>query len=114
MKRIEDERREAHQEVPWKIDALNLDTGPARDLHVDESERNRYSRAAFKHLVEKAVAGVVVAIAVAGEAFFIEEICVQHVDRGFGGACVLQAPARDEAFTGGRAHVVESLKGRGR
>src|SRR6187431_952776 len=110
MKRIEDERREAHQEVPWEIDALNLDTGPARDLHVDESQRNRYPRAAFEHLVEKAVAGVVVAIAVAGEAFLIEEICVQHVDRGFRGACVLQASARDKPLTCRGAHIVESLK----
>ena len=68
MKRIEDERREAHEEVPRKVHAFDLNARSARHFHVDERERNRDARAALEHFVEKAVARIVVAIAVAREA----------------------------------------------
>src|SRR5262249_30708085 len=50
------------------------------DLHVHERERDWNARAPIEHLVEAAVAGILVMAVVAGEAELAEEVRVQRHD----------------------------------
>jgi hypothetical protein len=113
MKRIEDERREAHEKVPRKIHPFDLDAGAPRHFHVDERERNRNTCPALEHFVEKAVARIVVAIAISGKPFLVEQVRVQDVYRCFRCPRVLQAAACDQPFVRSSAHRVEFLEIRG-
>ena len=100
MERIENHRGASHQKVPGKIHAVDMKARPPRHFHVNQRERNGNAGAPLQHLVEEAVAGVVVSLAVAGEALFVEQIRVEHVDGGLRGARILQAAAGRPAGRG--------------
>ena len=72
----------ADEEVTGEVDALGADAGSARDLDVDEAERDRNAGPPIEHLVEAAVPRIVVAIAVAGEPQLGEQVLVERVDAG--------------------------------
>ena len=64
-----------------KVDAGHPQAGPARDLEVDHREGDRDAGAAIEHLVQEAVARIVVLLAVAGEPLLVVEVLVEHADR---------------------------------
>jgi hypothetical protein len=53
---------------------------PARDLHVDERERDGNAEAPFEHAVEEAVPEIVIVRVIAGEALVLEQQAVQRRD----------------------------------
>ena len=86
VERIEDHRRpggvvagDTQQEVPGERDALDVEPGAARHVHVDDRQRDGNPEAPLEDDVEEAVAEVVVVGAIAEEALAIEE---QAVERG--------------------------------
>src|SRR5918992_19342 len=110
MKRVENERREAHEEVPGKIHTINLDTRAPRDFHVHERERNRYTCPPLEHFVEKAVAGVVVPVAVSSEAFLVEQVGVQYIDGRLRFPRILKASACHQPLVRGGSHRIELVE----
>ena len=70
--------RRPDQEMARKIHAFEPESGPRRDLQIDDRECDRNARAPRHDVVEKAVARIVVARFVAAEAFLVEQ---QHVER---------------------------------
>ena len=65
-----------------EVDAFDLKPGAPRDLHVEERQRDRNAGPAVEHLVEKAVARILVRGFVAGETELAEQIVVQRQDAG--------------------------------
>ena len=63
----------AHDEVPGQADAGDLESDAPADLHEHQRQRDRDAEAAVEDLVQAAVAGVVVRLGVAAEAFFLEQ-----------------------------------------
>ena len=80
--RIDDHRPlapvDAQEEVPRKPDARGGHVGAAGDLEGDDRERDRDAGAAVEHVVEEAVAGVVVVVLVAVEADLLEQEAAQR------------------------------------
>ena len=106
MERIDEQgmgrQQDADHEVAGKADALHLEAGAPRDLHEDGGERDRDAGATVDHLVEVAVAGVVVLVDVAAEAQLLEQVAVERHDRALGTRLVVEPlPERD-------AHLVEA------
>ena len=66
------------QEVAGEVDALHRQPGAPRHLHVDQRQRDRDPGAALEHLVEEAVARILVVHLVADEAHLAEKILVQR------------------------------------
>ena len=66
------------QEVPRERDPLRCEADLLRELDVEHRERDRYAAPRAQHLVQVAVARVVVVVDVAGEAQLVEEEPVQH------------------------------------
>src|SRR4051812_16906632 len=88
VKGVDDQPLAADQEMPGEVDALDIEPGPARDLHVDDSQRDRNAGAAIEHLVQEAVTGIAVVAAVAGELQLLEQEAIERlysertIDRG--------------------------------
>ena len=85
MERVDDELfrvrlRAAHEEVAGEIDAVHLQPGTPRDLHVDDRERQRDAGPTFEHLVEAAVSRILVLVAIARETELVEEVFVERLD----------------------------------
>ena len=59
-------------------DAIGLLTQAARDLDVDDRQRDREPPASGKHLVEETVARVVIAFLIAAKAFEFEEAMIER------------------------------------
>ena len=87
MERVDDQifrirqpvpRRAAEQEVAGEVDALDGQPGAPRHLHVDQRQRDRDPGAPIEHLVEEAVARILVVHLVADEAQLAEQIVVQR------------------------------------
>ena len=62
-----------HDEMTREPHAHGLEPGPGRDRHVHDRERDRDAEPAVEHVVEEAVARIVVVLGVAPEAFFLEQ-----------------------------------------
>jgi hypothetical protein len=84
--------------VRRQADALDGQAHAPSDLHRDHRERDRDSESPNQHVVEKAVARVVVLLAVAAEALLLEEEAPQAVQR---------APPPERARAGALGEVVE-------
>ena len=50
------------------------------DLHINNRQRQRYTQLALEHIVEKAVARIVIIIAVSAKTQLIKQITVEHDD----------------------------------
>src|SRR5262245_56397480 len=61
-------------EMSREADALDVEPEPLAHLHQHEAQRDRYAQAAVQHVVEEAVAGVVIVVPIAGEALLDEEV----------------------------------------
>ena len=88
--------RTAQQEMSGKVDALHVQAGPPRDFHVEHRERNRNAGPPIEHLVQKAVARILVVHVVADEAQLLEQVLVErhharHTARDRRAAALLQA-----------------------
>ena len=94
--------RRAQQKVPGEIDPGDAQPGAAGDLEVDDREADRDAGAARQHFVEEAVARIVVALAVAGEA----ELVVEELVEGAKGV-FRRLAARPQARRCRIAHLVE-------
>src|SRR4029453_17414837 len=79
----------ANHEVPGQPDALHLEPRAAADLYVDEREGDRNPGTAVDHLVQVAVARVVVLLAVAAEAELLEQVVVERHNGALRGLLVL-------------------------
>ena len=77
MRRPSEVRRNAKQEVSGEVDALRLQAGAPCHLQVNDRERDGDARAPVQHLVEKAVARIVVVLAVPAEPHLVVEVLVQ-------------------------------------
>ena len=73
-------RTAAQQKVPGKVDALDVDAGAPRDLHVDERQRDRNAGAPIEHVVQEAVARILVLDVVADEPLLVEQVVVERGD----------------------------------
>ena len=86
MERIDDQifatnpAGSAQKEVPREVDTGNPQAGTSCQLEIDDGERDRDAGAAVEHLVEEAVARILVSLAVAAESFFVVEIFVEDLD----------------------------------
>ena len=96
VERVDEQRARGsvhpHHEVSGQADALHLEAGAARDFHEDGGQRDRDARATVEHLVEVAVARVVVALRVAAEALLLEQVVVEGHDRALGSRFVVEPP----------------------
>ena len=70
--------RTSQQEVSWEIDALYVQARAPRHFHVEQRQRNRDAGAALQHLVEEAVAGILVLVLVADEVQLVEQVFVER------------------------------------
>jgi len=66
------------EEVTRKIDAFDLETGAARDLHVQHAQRNRDAGTPLEDFVQEAVARVLIVAGVAAELELVEKEVVQR------------------------------------
>src|SRR5919201_2671406 len=73
--------RAAHEEVAGKVDAVDMQPSTPRNLHVDERQRDGNAGAMVEHLVETAVARILVALA-AGESLLLKKVGVEGADAG--------------------------------
>ena len=73
--------RRAQEEVSGEVHAGDAQAGAARDLEVDHREADRDAGAAIQHFVQKAVARIVVAIAVSAKPLLVVEVLVERADR---------------------------------
>src|SRR5205823_1177627 len=84
VERVDDEFsfREPHlaEEMAGKADALDIQPAALPHLDVDDAERERDARASIEHLVEEAVARIVVVVVIAAEAQLVEEVRVDPAD----------------------------------
>jgi hypothetical protein len=62
-----------HDEMPGQSHAHGLEPGPGRDRYVHDRESDRDAEPAVDHIVEQAVARIVVVLGVAPEAYFLEQ-----------------------------------------
>ena len=72
-------------EVAREAHPLNIQAGVSGDLHVDDGKGDGYADLPVYYVVEEAVAGVVVLLLVASEAFFVEKDVVEGLDGGHDG-----------------------------
>ncbi len=63
-----------------EVDALHVYAGAPADLDVQQGQADRNAGPAIEHLIEEAVAWIVVLRAVAGKAFLVEEEGVHRGD----------------------------------
>ena len=94
----------AHDEVPGQADAVDRQTGAAAHVDIDDGEGNRDADLALQHLVQKAVARVVVVPAVAAQAVFLEETGIEAGNDAM--RLELHAQAARNRFR----HAVEALQ----
>ena len=73
-------RRGADEKVAREVDALEPQPGPPADVHVDDRQRDRNAGAPHQHVVDEAVAGIVVVRLVAVEPEILEQVVVQGGD----------------------------------
>ena len=64
--------------MAWKVDALDLEAGTSRHLHVHDAEGNGNAGASLEDFVQKAVAGVLIVVDVPGEFQLVEEEVIQR------------------------------------
>ena len=83
-----------HQEMPGEGHALGLQAHLGGDLDVQHRQRDGDAAACLQHLVQVAVAPVVVVVDVAGEAQFMEEVGVQKAQALQCAGVAGQAPAQ--------------------
>ena len=78
-----------------EVDPFEPQAGAAPDLEVDHREADRNAEPAIEHLVQEAVARIVVVIAVAAEAELLVEVGVERGDlrRGRRAVCRCSRPA---------------------
>src|SRR5204863_5286839 len=69
--------RAAYEKMTREVDAVDVQPRAPGDFHVDDRQRDRNARAMIEHLVEAAVARILVAL-VAAEALLLEEIRVER------------------------------------
>ena len=67
----------AHNEVPGQADAVDRQSGAAAYVEINDGEGNRDADLALQHLVQKAVARVVVVPEVAAQPVFLEETGIE-------------------------------------
>ena len=98
--------RAAHQKMTREVDAVDVQARAPGDFHVDERQRDRNARAVIEHLVEAAVARILVAL-VAGKALFLEKIGVEraHARERRRIACLLDVAAN--GLRRRRPHAIE-------
>ena len=91
----------AHQEMAGEVDAVDLQPGAPRHLHVDHRERDRNAGAPVEHLVEAAVARVLVPVPVADELQLFEQVALSALiaaeRRGVADVAICRAIARPAA-----------------
>ncbi len=77
--------RQPHQEMAGEGNAFQRQAEPARDLDLHQGQRDRVAQAALEHLVEVAVARVVVLVVVAAVTDLVEQVVVDggHLERPF-------------------------------
>ena len=85
-----------------EVDARDAQPGAPRDLQVDDREADRDAGAPVEHLVQEAVARIVVVLAVPREAQLVVEILVERLQR-----VVLRWLTARDARAGFRAHPIE-------
>ena len=69
-----------------KVDAFGANAGPPRDFDVDQGQRDRNAGPQVEHLVEAAVARILVLLAVAAEALLVEQVPLSVSTRAASGA----------------------------
>ena len=73
-------RAAPQQKVPGEVDAFDVHARPPRDFHVDERQRDRNAGPPIEHLVQEAVARILVLDVVADEPLFVEQVLVERRD----------------------------------
>src|SRR5438270_8810713 len=71
---------ELHEKAPRQGDPGGLGTDAARQLEIENRQRDRQPGVAVEHLAHQRAARVVVVIVLAVEAFFLEELTVDRLD----------------------------------
>ena len=71
------------EEMAGKADAVDAQAAAAADLHEDDAERQRNSRPPIEDFIEKAVARVVVVVAIPAVPELVEQVAVQASDLAF-------------------------------
>ena len=79
-------------------------------LDVQRRERDRDAGAAVEHVVQEAVAGVVVVLGVAAEALLVEEVAVQRLHAPRGAARLEPRRARRAPISSSRAQVARDVE----
>src|SRR3970040_1538818 len=69
------------EEVAGKADAVERDTDPLRDFHVEDRQRDRDALFALEYFVEEAVLGIVVILFVAAKAMLLEQNVIERGQR---------------------------------
>ena len=72
--------RSPHEKVAREVHAVQPESGAPSDLHVDDGQRDGNAGATVEHLVEAAVARVLVLIAVADEPLVGEQVLIEPLD----------------------------------
>ena len=65
-----------------QADAHDLQADPAPDFHGQDRERDRDAQPPFEHVVQTAVAGIVVVVGVAAESLLAEQELAESVEGG--------------------------------
>ena len=105
-------RQAADQEMPWEVHALHGQPRPARDVDEHQRQRDRDARATRQHVVQQAVARVVVLLVVADEAKLpVDELGDDPQARPPGRRA---AKADLEVVARGRAHLLKLAQKRRR
>ena len=95
-----------------KVDPLDVHAGPPRDFHVDQRQRDRDAGPAIEHLVQEAVARILVVHVVADEVQLVEQVVVErHHPRV---ALGIDSRRRVAAADGGRGDTRARPRGRAR
>jgi hypothetical protein len=95
------------EKMPGEIDAVDVQSRAPRHFHVDEGQRDRNACAPIEHLVETAVTGILVPLAVADESLFLKEVGVQGTNAGERRAIAGVLDVRGNRLGGGGAHAIE-------
>ena len=94
----------AHDEMPRQPDARRLESGPRRHGHVQHRERDRNPEPALDHVIEEAVARIVVVLGVPPEPLLLEQ------ESGDGRGSPVHVHTRGDPLRGAMAQRVEPLE----
>src|SRR4051794_9637800 len=73
--------RNAQEKVSRKIHPIDVKAGAMRDFEVNHCQADRYSCSTLEHLVDEAVARVVVPLAVADEVLLVVQVLIEYPNR---------------------------------